>query len=251
MRKTASQEIIYGRQPVLELLRADRREIKRVVMFHRVRVSEPIKSIRKLTRSKGLPLEEVDHPALDRLVGGVNHQGVAAETGGYPYVSMENLNLKECDGEPLWLLLDRIQDPQNLGAIFRSADAAGVDAVFIPSERAAGVTPAVTRASAGASEHIRVCRVENLPTTLSRLREQGCIVCGMDGGPESVSYTEADMRGPLAVVIGGEGEGMSRQVRRNCDFLVKLPMRGKVNSLNAAAATAVTLYEILRRRGIS
>ncbi len=250
MNEKHGNEVIYGRQPVLELLRAGRREVRRIVMFHRARPSEAIKRIRKLTRGKGLRLEEADHPVLDRLVGGANHQGVAAEAGAYPYIDFESLPKTGRSGQPLWLLLDHIQDPQNLGAILRSADAVGVDAVLIPRSGSALVTPAVTRVSAGASEHLMICQVANLHRAMLELQDQGCRLAGLEMQPDAEFYSTADLQGPLGVVIGSEGEGLGRLIRDTCDGLVKIPMHGKINSLNASAATAVILYEILRQRGL-
>lgn len=245
-------EVIYGRQPVLELLRAGRREISRVVMFNRVRDSDPIKQIRKLCQQKNVRLDQVDHPALDRLIKGGNHQGVAVETGPYPYVTPNEVMARTLDPNALFLVMDHIQDPQNLGAILRSAEAVGVDAVLLPSERAVHITPTVVRVSTGAVEHLNVSIVGNLHRTLLTLQDTGVLVVGLEKTEESRWYTEIDYRSrPVALVVGSEGTGLNRLIRDTCDCLVKLPMSGRVGSLNASVATAVALYEVLRQRDLA
>lgn len=245
LHQSEESETIYGRQPVLELLRAERRPVRRLLMFTRARPSEPIKLIRKLAGIQGLRLEQVNHPVLDRLVGGANHQGVAAVVGPYPYVEPEGENFWTSFG--LLLLLDHIQDPQNLGAIMRTAEAVGVDAVVLPQERSVGVTPAVARVSAGACEHLAVCRVGSLRQAMREMRQCGFRLVGLEGMEEAEPYSHGKLDLPVGLVVGSEGSGMSRTVRQACDSLIRIPMRGKVNSLNAAAATAVALYEILRQ----
>lgn len=241
-------EIIYGRQPVLELMRAERRSIKRILLFHRVRQSDAIKRIRKLAAAKKSPLENVDHPVLDRLTGGRNHQGVVVEAGNYPYLPWDNLQFLKNPEAPLLLLLDQIQDPQNLGAVLRSAETAGVDAVILPFERSAQITPAVVRVSAGASEYIAVSRVQDLLTAMRELREKGFHLFGLETGLNSHPYIEADFKGATAITVGSEGKGLRRKIRDACDTQIEIPLRGKVNSLNAATAAAITLYEVQRQR---
>ena len=243
-------EIIYGRQPVLELLRAGRREIRRVVMFKRVRESDPIKQIRKLCRNNGVRLDLADHPALDRLIKSGNHQGVAAEAGPYPYVAPGEVLAQTLQSDALFLILDHVQDPQNLGAILRSAEAVGVDAVLLPSDRAVHITPAVVRVSTGASEHLNICVVGNLHRFMLELQDAGVLLVGLEKTEESRWYTEVDYRGRgVGLIVGSEGSGLNRLTRDTCDALLKIPMNGRVGSLNASVATAVALYEILRQRG--
>ncbi len=247
---TQETEIIYGRQPVLELLRADRRKVRKVWLFRRARPSPPIKSIRKLAAARQIELREVDHPVLDRLIQGGNHQGVVLEAESYPYCEFRDLlGLVQAGAAPFWLLLDHIQDPQNLGAILRSADAVGVDAVLLPGQRAARITPAVVRVSAGAAEHLPIAIVGNLHQTMLDLQNRGFSMIGLETGATATPYTEADLRGGLGLVIGSEGQGIGRQIRDTCDRLIEIPMRGRVNSLNASAAAAVAMYEVLRQRG--
>jgi 23S rRNA (guanosine2251-2'-O)-methyltransferase len=243
-------EIIYGRQPVLELLRSGRREIRRVVMFKRVRESHPIKQIHKLCGNNEVRLDLVDHPALDRLIKSGNHQGVAAEVEPFPYISPGEVMAKTLDPGALFLILDHVQDPQNLGAILRSAEAVGVDAVLLPSDRAVHITPAVVRVSTGASEHLNICIVGNLHQFMRKLQESGVFLVGLEKTSESRWYTDVDYRSrPVGLVVGSEGSGLNRLTRDTCDELLKIPMNGRVGSLNASVATAVALYEILRQRG--
>lgn len=242
--------MIYGRQPVFEALRAGRREVRRVLMARNVRTAaEVIGQILKQVERKGLPLDSFSIPELDRLCHGGNHQGVAAEVGEYPYVELDALAEPGPSSEPpLLLLLDHVQDPQNLGSMLRTADAAGVTGVVIPRERATEVTAAVVRASSGAAEHVRVSRVPNLHQAMRHLKEHGVRMAGLEGAPDSRLYTEADLAGALGLVVGSEGQGLSRLIADTCDVLLRIPMRGRVASLNAAVAAAVALYEVRRQR---
>ena len=188
---------------------------------------------------------------LDKLGGEVNHQGLAAEVSGYPYVDLEALleAVQQSGEPPFLLLLDHVQDPQNLGSLLRTAEAAGVHGVVIPERRAAGVTPAAVRASAGAAEHVRVAQVTNLVRAMEWLKAEGVWLAGLEALPGAQLYTQADLRGPLGLVVGSEGQGLARLVRETCDFLIRLPMHGQVESLNAGVAGAIALYEVRRQRG--
>ncbi len=243
-------DLIYGRRPVYESLRAGRRRHVRLVLAEGMKKDDLLESIQALARSRELAVRMLPRPAFDGQLGDVNHQGVALETGPYPYAEAEAFTararlLKE---PPFILVLDHIQDPQNLGSIFRSAEAAGVQGVIIPDRRAAEVTPAVVRASAGASEHLPVRRVVNLVNAMNELKENGLWLAGLDAGPDAKLYTEADLNGPIGLVIGSEGDGLGRLVGETCDFRIRLPMLGQVGSLNAGVAAAVALYEVRRRR---
>ncbi|MFN2185663.1 MAG: 23S rRNA (guanosine(2251)-2'-O)-methyltransferase RlmB, partial [Anaerolineae bacterium] len=187
----------------------------------------------------------------DKLGGEVNHQGLAAEVSGYPYVEMaEPMRLaRESQASPFLLLLDHVQDPQNLGSLLRTAEAAGVHGVIIPGRRAAGVTPAAVRTSAGAAEHVRVALVANLVQAMRQLKAEGVWIAGLEAAPDAQLYTKAALSGPLGLVIGSEGQGLARLVRETCDFLIRLPMLGRVESLNAGVAGAIALYEARRQRG--
>jgi 23S rRNA (guanosine2251-2'-O)-methyltransferase len=181
-------------------------------------------------------------------VPGANHQGVLLEAGPYPYAEADDLLRAEVPGGPLFLVLDQVQDPQNVGTLLRSAEAVGVTGVLLPEHRAATITPAVVNASAGATEWLRIARVTNLARTLARLKERNVWVAGLEGIPEARPIDDADLRGALAIVVGSEGGGISRLVRESCDFLVRLPMRGQIGSLNAAVAGSIALYAADRQR---
>jgi 23S rRNA (guanosine2251-2'-O)-methyltransferase len=249
-KRQGGREYLYGRQPVLEALRAGRRRVFRVLLAAGSDSPRgPDEAVRAAEGAR-CPVERVDRRALQRTLGAVNHQGIAAEVGAYPYVEfMECLSgMGERVGPALVLLLDHLQDPQNLGALLRVAEATGVDAVLLPVDRAASVTPAAVRASAGAAEHMTVSRVTNLARAMEALKREGLWLAGLDPGAGAARYTDADLTTPLGLVVGGEGRGLGRLVRERCDFLIHLPQHGRVGSLNAATAGAVALYEVLRQR---
>ena len=244
-------EVLYGRQPVAEAIRAGRRQVLRLYVSPAVRASPEFEGASGEARRRRVDIVTVDSRRLDALTGGGHHQGIAAEVTSYPYFEFDDMRsaLGKLGAEPgLVLLLDHVQDPQNLGAILRVAEAAGVHGVVIPSDRACHVTPAAVRASAGAAEHVRVSVVTNLPRSMKSLQDDGLWLAGLESRQEAKSHTETALDGPLGLVVGSEGRGLSRLVCESCDFLIRLPMRGHVNSLNVASATAVALYEILRQR---
>lgn len=204
--------------------------------------------IRALAKERGVPVQTVEQHRLDRLAEGANHQGLAAVMASKEYVEVEDLLGNRADGQPpLLVILDEINDPRNLGAILRTADAAGVNGVIVPRRRSAALTPAAAKTSAGAIEYVPVARVTNLARTIDYLKDCGLWVVGAHGQAEEI-YWDVDLTGPLAVVIGGEDKGLGRLVRNKCDFLVRLPMAGRVGSLNASVAAALLLYEVLRQR---
>ena len=243
-------EYLCGRQPVFEALRARRRRVMRLLVLQSSRPCDILHRTLRLADERAIPVRQVEQRALTALVGGANHQGIAAECGTFPYAdfAMMARGLADRKEPALLLVLDHVEDPQNLGALLRSADAAGVHGVILPRDRAVHVTPAVVRASAGASEHAQVALVTNLVHTLEELKDEGLRVAGLEGSPDATLYTAADLTGPIALVVGSEGFGLKRLVREACDLLVRLPMRGKTGSLNAGAAGAVALYEVLRQR---
>ena len=245
------REILYGRQPVRETLRAGRRQVFKLVVAQGIKRAEVVGQVLALAEQAGVPVQMVNRRELDKLGGEVNHQGLAAEVSCYPYVDLaEPLEAsRELGTPPFLLLLDHVQDPQNLGSLLRTAEAAGVHGVVIPGRRAAGVTPAAVRASAGAAEQVRVAQVTNLVRAMERLKADGVWMAGLEAAPGAQLYTEADLRGPLGLVVGSEGQGLARLVRETCDYLIRLPMLGQVESLNAAVAGAITLYEARRQRG--
>jgi 23S rRNA (guanosine2251-2'-O)-methyltransferase len=243
-------EILYGRRPVYESLRAGRRQHTKLILAEGLKRAELLGSIEELAQSLGIPVQTANRQMFDNRFGDANHQGVALETSPYPYTPWDDLaEIAKKRGEPPFVLvLDHLQDPQNLGSILRTAEAAGVHGVVIPDRRAAEVTPAVVRASAGASEHLAVVRVINLVHSMHDLKEDGLWLAGLDAGSNSVPYTDADLNGPIGLVVGTEGEGLSRLVGENCDYRIRLPMLGQVGSLNAGVATAIAVYDIRRRR---
>jgi 23S rRNA (guanosine2251-2'-O)-methyltransferase len=245
------REILYGRQPVREALRARRRQVYKLLLAGGIRPVGIVGQILALAQGANVPVQTVDRKELDKLGGEVHHQGLAAEVSGYPYVDLAALQEAACRaGEPPFLLLlDHVQDPQNLGSLLRTAEAAGVHGVVIPQRRAAGVTPAAVRASAGAAEQVRVAQVTNLAQAMDWLKAQGVWLAGLEALPGARLYTEADLGGPLGLVVGSEGQGLARLVRERCDFLIRLPLFGRVESLNAAIAGGIALYEARRQRG--
>ncbi|RME64413.1 MAG: 23S rRNA (guanosine(2251)-2'-O)-methyltransferase RlmB [Caldilineae bacterium] len=244
-------ELLAGRQAVREALRANRRRFYRLWLEGDDPPEERtgiVAEIVQLARERSVPVRTVRGGLFQRLADQrVNHQSVALETGGYPYADLDKM-LSKVQGPPFLLILDHLQDVQNLGALIRTAEAVAVDGVILPERRAAGVTPAVSNASAGAVEHLAVAQVTNLNRTIDALKKQGVWVAGLDAAPEGVTLEQADFTGPLAVVVGSEGAGLSRLTREKCDFLVRLPMAGRVESLNAAVAGSIVLYHAFRQR---
>jgi len=245
------RELLYGRQPVREMLRAGRRRVDALYLLSSVRETPEIEEIVRIAGEKNIRLQTLDAPRLDAMTGDVNHQGVAAEVSAFRYVSYKKmLSDAEQQKTALFLFLDHLEDPQNVGSLLRSAEAAGVTGVVIPEHRAVGITAAVVRASAGAAEHLPVAQVPNLVRCMKLLKDRGVWFAGLEGGGESRDITATDLTGPLGLVVGSEGKGMRRLVREHCDYLVKLPMRGHVESLNAAVAGAIALFEVLRQRDV-
>jgi 23S rRNA (guanosine2251-2'-O)-methyltransferase len=247
---SAVREILYGRQPVRETLRAGRRQVFKLLLAQGIKPTGIVAQVLAAAERANVAVHTVDRQNLDKLGGESNHQGLAAEVSGYPYVDPEAvLDAAGQAGEPPFLLLlDHVQDPQNLGSLLRSAEAAGVHGVVIPRRRAAGVTPAAVRASAGAAEHVRVARVTNLVRAMEALQASGVWLAGLEAVPAAQRYDQADLSGPLGIVVGSEGQGLARLVRERCDYLIRLPLRGQVGSLNAGAAGAIALYEALRQQ---
>ncbi len=241
-------DVIYGRQPVREVFRAGRRDVHEVFVQEKAQDAGELKEILSRARQLGIGVKTQPRRQLDQVTEGGNHQGIVASVEPYPYVKPDVL-LSECgDPNPFWLVLDHLTDPQNLGSLIRSAESAGVSGVFIPSDRSASVTGAVVRASAGASEHMHVCRMPNVNEAIRMLKREGAQVYGLAGDDGSQPYTAVDMTGPVGLVIGSEGKGLARLVRETCDGLIALPQLGHVDSLNAAVAGAIAMYEVVRQR---
>jgi 23S rRNA (guanosine2251-2'-O)-methyltransferase len=242
------KENIWGRNAVYEMLRANRRQVYKLMIAEDVQERGHLTDAIQIAQDRSILVQRVKRPALDRITD--SHQGILAEVSEYPYVEIEDmLDLAQTRNEPpLILLLDVIQNPQNLGTLLRTAEAVGAHGVIIPQRRGVEVTQAVVNASSGASEHMLITQVVNLVAAITELKEHEVWITGMDNLPEARPLDQADLRGAIGLVVGNEGEGMRRLVRESCDFLVKLPMRGQVDSLNAAVAGSIVLYEILRQR---
>jgi len=242
------EEIIGGKHSVIEALKSGR-TINKIWVAENAQkhLTQPIViEAKKL----GVVIQHVDKRKLDQLAPGVQHQGVVAQVAPYAYAEVEDiLQAAEDKGEPpFMLLLDEIEDPHNLGSILRTADCTGVHGVIVPKRRSAQVTATVSKTSAGAAEYVPVARVTNLGQTIDSLKEKGIWVVGTDVSAAAGIYETNVFDGPVAIVIGNEGKGMGRLIREKCDVLVKLPMNGRINSLNASVAAGVVMYEVLRRR---
>lgn len=240
------QDVICGKNPVKEALRADR-PIQKIFIGKFKGKDNAIDKIISLAKEKGVPYHWADNYTLQKYAK--FSQGVVAIAEGKKYADyLEFLETaKEKKEPPFVLILDSIEDPQNLGAIIRTADAAGVHGVIIPKNRAAGVTPTISKTSAGAIEHVPVAQVANLSSTINELKEQGLWIVGIDHNGSN-KMSEVDFNLPVAVVIGGENKGIAPLVRSRCDFIVRIPMRGKISSLNASVAAAIMMYEVYRKR---
>ncbi len=243
-----SEQWIGGINAVAAALEGERSQVRELQIEARAR-NPRLAELAKLARAAGIPVQEVAPDALARAVPGVKHQGVVALMGMPTNLGEGDLDeLLGRVADPLLLVLDGVQDPHNLGACLRSAEAAGVAAVIVPRDRAVGITPVVRKAAAGAAERVPLIRVTNLARTLKTLKEAGVWLVGLAGETDESIY-QRDLRGPLAIVMGGEGDGLRRLTREHCDHLVKIPMRGAIESLNVSVATGVALFEALRQRG--
>jgi 23S rRNA (guanosine2251-2'-O)-methyltransferase len=235
------REWILGRNPVYETLRARRRQAFRLQIAEGVQEKGRLAEVLRLGAQRKLPMERVARRQLDAL--GDGHQGVALEASAYPYSNLSDmLDLAGRWGEPPFILiLDALQDPQNLGTLLRTAEVVGVHGVLLPYRRTATVTPAVVSASSGASEHLLIAQT-NLVQAIAMLKERDVWVIGLEGSPEAQPPEKVRLDGALALVVGNEGQGMRLLVRETCDVLLRLPMRGQINSLNAAVAGSIGLF---------
>ena len=251
-RSSTPQRLIYGVNPVIESMRADR--IPSEILIAEGARDARLRELVELARSKDVAIKQATRATLDREAGNTHHQGVVAKLAQASYADaddlLESISVKiGTANEPLALLLDGIEDPRNLGAILRTAECAGVNGVFIPERRAAGVNETVAKASAGAVEHLPVARVTNLSLLIRQLKERNLWIVGTSGDA-AIDYTDWDWTRPSAVVLGAEGSGLHRLVREHCDALVKIPVCGKIESLNVSVAAGIILYEVLRQRGV-
>lgn len=237
--------LIIGRNPVTEAVKSGR-TIDKILMQRDGEGS--IKKIASLARERRIQIQYVDKIALDRLCPGRPHQGIAAFGAVHDYASLDDIFAlaKKRGEDPFIVILDGLEDPHNLGAIIRSAEGAGAHGIVIPSRRAVGLTEIVAKASAGAIEYVPVAKVANIVQTIEFLKTKGLWIAGLD--IDGTFYGKAELKGPIGLVVGGEGEGVSRLVKEKCDYIVSIPMKGKIESLNASNAAAILMYEICKQR---
>ncbi len=235
--------IIYGINPVIEAFQSEASPPERI-WTTRGKSNPRLQKIIHMARSQGVPVHFESSGVIAKKASTDHHQEIVAEISAIPYTNLENI----LEAEPaLLLLVDGVEDPRNLGALLRTAEAAGVGGVFIPNRRSCAITPAVFKSSAGAALHLRISRIGNVVQTLQTLKKRGFWVVGLDIQGEA-SVSQIDVSLPIVVVVGGEHQGIRKLVRKHCDFLLSLPMKGKVSSLNLSVAAGVLLYEILLRR---
>lgn len=243
-----SNEWIIGRNPVVEALKSERD-------IHKLWIAEgaqkgQMQSIIRLAKERNIIVQFVPRQKIDKMAEG-NHQGVIAQVAAYQYADIDDLfsNAAKKGEDPFFIILDELEDPHNLGSILRTADATGVHGIIIPKHRSVGLTATVAKLSSGAIEYIPVARVTNLARTIDELKERGVWIFGTDI-KKSSDYRTMDASLPLAIVIGSEGKGIGRLIKEKCDFLIHLPMKGSVTSLNASVAAALLMYEVHRKRHV-
>lgn len=238
---------IIGRNPVLEAIKSGR-EIDKL-MVKKGEIEGSLRAIVKKARDAGIPVVEAEKQKLDQIAEGGNHQGVIAYAAAHSYATLDDIfkRAEEKGEAPFIVILDKITDPHNLGSIIRTANCAGVHGIIISKRGSVGLSEVVAKTSAGAIEYVPVCKVTNIAQTIDALKERGVWVAGAEAGGDVMYKT--DLTGAIALVVGSEGEGISRLVKEKCDFLVEIPMFGNVNSLNASVAAAVLMYEIVRQKG--
>ncbi len=238
---------VEGRNSVLELLESNK-DINKIFVTKGEKHGSINKIIAK-AKDKNVIIVEKDKRKMDEMAQNKNYQGVIAIVPPFEYCEIEDIleEAKQKNEDAFIIILDGIEDPHNLGSIIRTAETAGVHGIIIPKRRAVAVNSTVNKASAGAVEHMKIARVTNITDSIQRLKEEGLWICGTDINTEKYYYNQ-DLTGPLGIVIGNEGSGMSEKVRKNCDFLVKIPMKGKVTSLNAAVSTGIIAYEAVKQR---
>lgn len=240
------EDQIEGRNAVIEALKAGRPMNK--IYIKKGERHGTIFGIINMAKKAGIPIQEIDDRAFSSMVETPGHQGVLAKASSKEYVTVDDIlqHAHKLNEAPFVLILNELEDPQNLGSVLRTADGLGAHGVIISKHRACGITPAVTKVSSGASEYVRVARVTNIARTIDYLKEQGLWVVGADADGED--YFALDLTGPMALVVGGEDKGLGRLVKRQCDMLARIPLRGHISSLNAAVAASILGYDILRQR---
>lgn len=240
------EDMVAGRNAVMEALKGSRSVNK--LMIANGSTEGSIKEIIAVAKEKGVNIQYWDRSKLDSIARGIRHQGVLAQVAPVQYAELENiLQVAQDRNEPPFIvLLDELEDPHNLGAILRTADAAGVHGVLIPKHRSCPLSATVAKTSAGAVEHVPVARVGNLVQTIKKLKQEGLWVAAAD--MDGKDYYDTDLTGPLLLIIGSEGQGVGRLVKEQCDFVVRIPMVGKINSLNASVAGSILMYEAMKQR---
>lgn len=242
------EDLIYGRNACLEALNTGKVE---ELYIQKGNLKGSIEKVIGRAKNKNVVIKTVDKKTLDNMANGEVHQGVIALISSFEYSTVDDI-LKEAKNrneDPFIVILDEIEDPHNLGAIIRSCETAGVHGVIIPKRRSASINSTVYKSSAGACNYLKVAKVTNINRTIDELKEKNIFVYGTDGDAKNY-YNKTNLTGPIAIVIGNEGKGISMQIKKNCDELIKIPMRGKITSLNASNACAIVCYEVLRQRDV-
>lgn len=247
MKEEKFNDQVEGRNSVLELLESGK-DVNKIFITRGEKHGSIHKIIAKAKERKIIIVEK-DKNQMKELAQTENYQGVIAIVPPFDYCEIEDIieEAKDKNEDPFVIILDGIEDPHNLGSIIRTAETAGVHGIIIPKRRAASVNSTVNKASAGAVEHMKIARVNNITDAINKLKEEGLWICGTDISTNTYYYNQ-DLKGPLGIVIGNEGQGMSEKVKKNCDFLVKIPMKGKITSLNAAVSTGIIVYEAVKQR---
>ena len=249
MKNDNNQDQVEGRNSVLELLESGK-DINKIYIIRGEKHGSINKIIAKAKERKIIIVEK-DRHQMHEIAQTENCQGVIAIVPPFEYCEIEDIleEAKNKNEDPLILILDGIEDPHNLGSIIRTAETAGVHGIIIPKRRAVSVNSTVNKVSAGAVEHMKIARVTNITESINKLKEQGLWICGTDINTDKYYYNQ-DLTGPLGIVIGNEGQGISQKVKNNCDFLVKIPMKGKVTSLNASVSAGIIIYEAVRQKNL-
>lgn len=247
MKEEKYEDQVEGRNAVIELLESGR-DINKIFILEGERHGS-INKIIAMAKERKIVLTMVNKTKLNQMAQTENNQGVIAIVPPFDYCEVEDIleNAKQREEKPFILILDGIEDPHNLGSIIRTAETAGVHGIIIPKRRSASVNSTVSKVSAGAVEHMKIARVNNINETIRYLKENDVWICGTDMDAKKYYYQE-DYTGPIAIIIGSEGFGMSRLVKENCDFLVKIPMKGKITSLNASVSAGIVIYEAVKQR---
>ena len=247
MKEQNYEDQVEGRNAVLELLESGK-DINKIFVT-RGEKHGSINKIIAIAKERKIIIVEKDKKQMEQMAQNENYQGVIAIVPPFEYCEIEDIldRAKELNEDPFILILDGIEDPHNLGSIIRTAETAGVHGIIIPKRRAASVNSTVNKVSAGAVQYMKIARVTNITDAIGKLKENGLWICGTDINTDKYYYNQ-DLTGPLGIVIGNEGSGMSEKVKKNCDFLVKIPMKGKITSLNASVSTGIVIYEAMKQR---